>query len=495
MASKRWVSASSVLLSGALVVAACGDDPPAGAGSDGGSAGQASAGESSSAAGVGATGTGVDGGKGGGSGAPGSAGSSEEGGAGLGGASGAGLSIDEFCDTLQVRAREWLRACRFSFGDASGWWGAQNIDGFCSSGRDAIDAGRLIYDPAQAEACAALSLDGCQDIEAFAFGVGSAQAGLLQSSECQGVVAGTVALGDECHAHSTKYASECAEGFCSSNACPGICSAYSEVGGDCDGFSTACDPALAYCDGQNKCQAYGALGDTCTVIQCAPGDLCRYDAEQQLDVCVGQVALGDDCAPRLNQCRGLATCLEGTCVAAVALDEPCLSNANCPATAYCAVTCQPRAALTESCANGVQCVEGAGCAADICVSLGGAGEGCPCAAGLWCDAANECQPRGDVGDECNPQFLGTCAVPLFCDPATSTCAERAALDETCNFAHPLDSCADGLHCSCAANCQPAHLAPATCKPRLADADDCRGAAECLSGICTASKCVADPSCR
>ena len=501
MDSKRWVSAHrtrvlvawSVLLGGALAVVACGDDPPAGAGSDGGSAGMASAGESSSAAGFGATGM-VGGGEGGGGPASGTAGSGAEGGAGLGGADGDGLGIDEFCGTLQVRAREWLRECRFIFGDSSGWWGAQNIDSFCSSGRDAIDAGRLVYDPVQAEACAALSVGDCEDVEAFAFGAGSAQAGFLQSNVCQGVVTGTVALGDECHAHSTKYASECAEGFCPSNACPGACTAYSAVGGACDGATTACDPALAFCNGENECQAYAGVGDACGLIRCAPGDFCGYDAVELQDVCVATVAVGEDCEPRLNQCQGLATCHEGTCVDMVELDQPCLNNTNCPVDAYCAGTCQPRAALTEDCSNNVQCVEGAGCDADICVLLGDAGEACPCAEGLWCDAANECQPRGDVGDACDPQYLGTCSVPLFCDPATSTCAARAALDEACNFAHPLDSCAEGLHCACAANCQPTHVAPAVCRPRLAEGEDCGAAPECLTGICTASKCVTDPSC-
>jgi hypothetical protein len=491
------------LLGAALTAAACGDDAASkkpggnqgGAGGDAtaAAAGEPAAGGSDVMTGGGTTGeAGSDamGGLGTMAGQPGAAGSGSE-----------GMSVDEFCE-LQARAREWLRECRPFFGDASGWWGAQNIDQFCGSGRDAIDAGRLTYDPVQAATCAALSVGGCEDIEAFAFGAGAAQAGFLQTNDCAGVVIGTVALGDPCHADSTKYTSECAEGFCSRDACPGVCTAFSAVNGPCDGVSTACDPAEAVCD-QGVCVA--------------------------LDPVLG---VGDDCSAAPDACVTGAICHQGECALEVPLGAMCNSDAQCPDSAYCSTTCQQRVAVNGDCTNGAQCVAGALCNGTTCDALGQDGDACPCDTGFWCGtdeqchdllaegescaAINsvcepqlvcvpsgvgasgptgmECQPRGGAGDFCNPQYPGTCQAPFFCDPSTFTCLAPSAENGPCNLVVPLDSCQEGLYCYCGADCAPAHQAVATCESRLADNDDCSRHEACLSGSCIDSVCAPKTTC-
>jgi hypothetical protein len=491
-----------MLVGAALVAAACGDDsasrsPRTDQGGAGGDATAAVAGEPAAGGSdvmtggrTGEGGSDAVGGLGSVAGQPGAAGSGSE-----------GMSVDQFCE-LQLRAREWLRECRPFFGDARGWWGMQNIDQFCSSGREAIEAGRLTYDPVQAAACAALSVGGCENIEAFAFGVGREQAGFLQSSECAGVVSGTVALGDPCHADSTKYAGECAEGFCSRDACPGVCTAFSAVNGPCDGISTACDPAQAACI-QNVCVA--------------------------LDPVIG---VGEDCSAEPEACIAGAICHEDECALEVPLGAMCDGDAQCPDSAYCSTTCQQRVAVNGDCTDGALCVEGAICSGTTCEALGQDGDPCPCDIGFWCDPDNqcqaplaaggncaitnsqceaplvcvpsgvgasgptamECQTRGDVGDFCNPQYPGTCQVPFFCDPTTFTCLTPAAENDSCNLVVPLDSCEAGLYCSCTSDCTPPHQAVATCQPRLADEADCTRYEQCLSGACTDLKCAPQALC-
>lgn len=530
----------SVALGAALALGACSDTPTS---SDrdqqGGAAGASEGGERSARAGRPA------GGRAGDSAAEGGGSTSGEGGGGTqstgadAGSSGAGavpdegISLDDFCE-LRTRAREWLRQCRFSFGDSSGWWGSANIDRFCSSGRAAIDAGRLVYDPLRAAECAALSVGGCDAIEAFAFGVGDPQSGFLRSDACVGVVVGAVQLGQPCHADSQRYANECGEGFCSTNTCPGECTAYSEIDGPCDGTSSKCDPAAAYCNAQNECSPWPALGEVCSAADCAPGLACRSDGDS--GSCVAPVPVGDDCDAALDVCVEGALCYEGECVTEVPLGEPCEGDAQCSTSGYCNETCQARVALSGDCSGGQQCVQGAVCVEGACRLYGQDGEDCPCDTGLWCDADNRCrppfeqgadctqpsddswqarcatplvcvpsafvqdeptayacQPPGGVGDFCVPQYLGTCQVPLFCNVGTLTCLEPAGEGGPCNFAFPRDSCQAGLHCVCSSGCATPHTAQASCQPQLADGEECTTPSECASGWCDGEQHCAPPA--
>jgi hypothetical protein len=167
-----------------------------------------------------------------------------------------------------------LRTCRVGFGDASGWWGTTNIDTFCSTGRAAVVAGRLSYDPVQAEACAAKSVGDCDSIAAFAF---PSRGGIWNAQECAGVVVGSVPPGGECYADSTQYSSECANGFCGGDSCPGHCQSYAAVGDDCDLETLFCDPAEATCDA-GKCAVYPGPGEPCVSdVTCRPDLLCANE--------------------------------------------------------------------------------------------------------------------------------------------------------------------------------------------------------------------------
>lgn len=504
---------SIALLLGALAGAqACGDDPaksPVSTG--GGEAGDASragggeAGDTSSAGG--SLSMGASSAQGGaGAGATATAGTSTGGageGAGVAGGSGGagmadGLSFEQFCE-LRTRARQWLRECR-SFGDASGWWGTQNIEQVCSSGRDAVDAGRLVYDPIAAEACAALSVGDCDDIEAFAFGFSGGMAGFLQGSACEGVLTGTVALDGACQSDSTHYASECANGFCSKDACPGTCVPYSAAGKACDGITTACDPATSFCNPNKKCQAYAPRGQACSgVLPCSPDDRCHIPPNSGGGTCVEVVKLGETCDDALDQCAKGSVCYAQKCVDQVPLNAKCTTNQMCPADAVCGGTCLQALPLEADCTPSDTCILGSACVAGKCRLLGTANQACPCDVGLWCDVDNTCQPPGDVGDDCEQATgtgsLSTCQVPLFCDPATNTCQTPAAEGEGCNYAYPLDSCQAGFYCVCSSGCAAPISAVATCQRQRDLDEDCTLSRECLSGACTETKCAEPAQCR
>lgn len=497
--------------------------------------------DTGSATGGGSTSTGGTGGAGGsdttGSSAATSAG--EAGGAGMAGAGGsAGMGIDAFCELLQARARSWLRECR-SFGDSGDFWGTQRIDRFCSSGRAAVEAGRLEYDPVQAEACAALSVGGCEDIEAFAYSVENIpQAGALQADVCEGVVTGLVPLGGACHGDSTDYAYECSEGYCTTATCPGTCTAYASIGGACDLEPKACDPSVAFCNSEGDCQAYVALGGGCDEAPCTPGDLCRFDETEGSSRCVPSVEPGGNCDPALTQCAQNLECYQGVCVDQVPLGATCVDTAHCPASAYCNGTCVARVPVDGDCSLGQTCVDEALCDGVSCVVPGAEDEPCPCASGLYCDdggtcrvlgavgadcttaegaaapsqceaelrcvpseietgvpVAFACQPQGGAGDPCLPQTANTCRVPFFCHPTNFTCSAPAGADETCNFALVRDSCQADQYCACVLDCDGlAHQATAECTARLDNGSECTTDKSCASSVCS-STCQAESLCR
>jgi len=491
--------ALALLLTALALAQACGDDPASSAASGGGG----EAGDASSTGGSPATGaSSAQGGSGVTPTAGASMGGAGEGagaGADSGGSGGAGtaegISFDEFCQ-LRERARQWLRECR-SFGDAIGWWGTQNIEQVCSSGRAAVEAGRLVYDPIAAEACAALSVGDCDDIEAFAFGVSG---GFIQGSACQGVLKGAVALDGACQSQSTRYASECADGFCTNDVCPGSCVSFSADGQACDGITTACDPAASFCNPSKKCQAYVPRGQACSlVLPCVPGDRCHIPTDSGTGTCVEVVERGETCDDALDQCAKGSVCYEQKCVDKVPLSAKCTTNEMCPADAVCSGTCLQALALEADCTPSDQCILGSACVAGKCRLLGAANDACPCEVGLWCDVDDTCQLPGDVGDDCEQATgtgsLSTCQVPLFCDTATNTCQAPGAEGDACNYAYPLDSCQAGFYCVCSSGCAAPISAVATCQPQLELDADCTLPRECASGACTATKCAEPAQCR
>jgi hypothetical protein len=449
-----------------------------------------------------------------------------------------GVSIDEFCSLLQKRARSWLRECRLGFGDSRAWWGTQAIDEFCSSGRAAVAAGRLSYDPLQAEACAAGSVNGCDEIAAFAYLASDAA---YASSPCRGVVVGSVSVGGQCHADSTQYASECRDGFCGGSACPGTCNAFVALGQDCDA-TPQCGPG-AYCSA-NKCRAYVALGADCTSGTCDPMQVCITETLPN-PTCVEKRSLGEACQWKSQCSRG--DCYQSKCTAEVPLGAPCNNGAYCAPDAQCTNdVCAPLLAVGADCTDGLYvCADGAQCVNGKCPQLSQAGGTCPCVRGLWCDVNNTCQVLRKLGADCsqsNPQnveipceaplrcratllnqgtftafvcsnpgnqgepcqFTSACKSPLFCDPTTSRCQPPAPKDAACNPALALDTCQAGLFCECTAGNCPTELcrgscvdtaAPGACRVRAANDETCVNNAGCSSGNCVNQKCAPDAQCR
>lgn len=487
-----WLRALSPALGALLLVAACGDDdgskrtPDDAEGGSGNAGAPFTAGGSSAVLG--------DAGEAGGP-SPGAAGQPDVGGApGGAGEAGSGpgvdgLTLDDFCELVTVRARQWFRDCR-NGPNAEEWWGTLNVTQFCSSGRAAVEAGRLSYDPVKAKACAALTVGACGNTEALSYGTRPQN---LQGTACVGVVSGTLELGDECHPDSTNYADECAQGFCAPTACPSTCTAYAGAEEDCDGLTSICDPTTLFCNAQNSCQPFVAPGQPCPGRnECTPGDVC-HGIDDQTYLCTTPVAVGEDCDATGDVCADRAVCFDGKCTAKVALDEPCQHSSNCPAGAYCNGTCLAYVELEGDCSFG-NCAPGLVCSDAVCLAEGQIGDDCPCEVGLWCDETAKCRAPGEVGDDCSMTVASSCPVPLFCHPQTLKCTELAAESESCSMAAVTDSCQPGLHCVCTQGCATPLTAQGVCEPRGGAEADCAFWHDCASGICTQQKCAPNPLC-
>jgi hypothetical protein len=439
---------------------------------------------------------------------------------GDGGSSGAGASdgidIDRFCE-LQARGRQWLLDCRPGFADSSGWWGTRNIDRFCTSARSAIEAGRLHYDPVQAEACFSESVGDCDSIAAFRV-----------SGPCLTVVTGAVPLGEACHADGTEYGDECADGFCAGDTCPGVCTSYAKAGESC-GAGSPCEPSAHFCNDAGKCEAYAALGAPCAAAQCRPDLRCRANAQQQ-EVCSLPLALGDACLADPDECPSMSACYQGTCVAALPLGEPCELD-DCGDGAYCDQVCKARVPIDGDCGTAGYCVEGAQCEEGVCIAFGKPGDACPCASGLWCDGSNQCRAQGALGDDCGdtttaglaqrcaPPLMcepgalgpsvptdftcqprrakgepcvpetGSCELPLWCDFTSNTCQEPGGQDADCDVRLLHDSCRLGLFCECTGDCEPGQPSPGKCHRPLPDGAACTLWSSCESQQCLSTQCV------
>ncbi len=399
-----------------------------------------------------------------------------------------GISLDDFCELMLVRARQWLRDCR-NIANAEDWWGTINVAQLCSSGRDAVEAGRLDYDSVQAKACATLSVGPCSNVEALAYGTRAEQ---LQSNACVGVLTGTLGLGDECHPDSTNYADECAEGYCAPTACPSTCQAFAEADENCDAVSSFCDPTQSFCNVEGKCQAFVAPGEPCpNRDECAPSDVC-HTIDDETAVCTTPTALGQSCGPN-DVCAEGGVCLDGVCVAEVALGEPCASSRNCPAGSFCNGTCRELVELNGDCTSDL-CDAGLTCVDMVCLAQGRVGDECPCEEGLWCDETQTCRGAGALDDDCSLSSANSCQVPLFCHPQTLHCTEPAPENDSCSVLAPSDSCQSGLHCVCIQNCASPATARGVCEPRGDLGSECAAFHDCASGVCSELECVADPLC-
>ncbi len=452
-------------------------------------------------------------------------------------------AFEDFCTGLAVHYARWLSQC----------YGAANYDPTdeillarfaeqCLVSAPSAAAGRISYDDEQATRCLA-ALDGAT-CDRFVF--------FTRTPECVGVTTGAQALSDSCYATAGNYfaiARECADGWCSTDACPGSCQPFNQADEPCGDAGGECDPASTWCDyAASTCRSYSADGQPCV-----SGTQCQSGLECLSSVCTAAIALGQACSEAADLCESGTFCSGGTCQTRVATGEPCRSYLNCAdgetclgpevfsgmasgvcaprgtggATCYAAPTdcaagfacvggvCASRPAIGMPCEDRSFCAAGAWCRHEVvnddgvCTALGAAGSACShgygsaavngsCLDDLYCvDGA--CRARGELNDPCS-NTIETCASELFCSRTTKTCVARGASGEACNPIWPI-SCAPGLSCHCAqddASCdqiEPDANPGDSCAPAQPLGATCWRGLECASGQCADHDADGTPTCQ
>lgn len=192
----------------------------------------------------------------------------------------------------------------------------------CAVWDNAVQRGRLRYEPSRANACsAALQALGCQGIFA------GPQFELVLDS-CRDALVGTVAPGGACGDDA-----ECQRGsFCdqSGGVCPYTCRSYSQLGEAC-AFPARCAPGL-YCDrsaAPDLCQQWSpasAVNGPCGTpgTYCDEGLYCPFLG----NTCALRKGLGQTCAGAtsflLSDCQVGLFCVQGACRVPKQPGSPCV---------------------------------------------------------------------------------------------------------------------------------------------------------------------------
>ncbi len=215
-----------------------------------------------------------------------------------------------------------------------------------------------------------------------------------------GICSAAGGLGDPC---------PCGEGLhCAGDSCRRNAALACETCGP----DLACDEGLACDPGSHRCAPLQPLGGGCELgDDCAPGERCVES------VCTAFGPLGSACASDVECPMPLTRCVEGTCIQAPVVGDPCV------------ITGPP-------CATGV-------CDGDACRVLR-RGEG-RCLSERDCDAALTC----DDG-ECMPPPSSPCGAPC---PENEACDARGAVPacsgqrlEVGAYCGDFPSCVDGARC-------------------------------------------------
>lgn len=270
----------------------------------------------------------------------------------------------------------------------------------------AVEAGRLLYDPAGLEACLGA-------IEALACDVLSH--GLPE--ECAAVLIGNVAIGADCSGHL-----ECgATAFCQVGVdCMPRCARRRPAGESCeearqcqeglvceDGACTELAPEGAECGGEGG--ALCELGLECLVP--APGGSGRCTDPGDL------TGFGETCEPDLAHCADGLACLEDATGGYACIEPTEEPGASCTL------------GLPGECAAGEYCDLGGGLFGGTCRALPDAGE--PCANLGLCSPGNVCVPS---------------ATPPTCQPIMGN-GQPCLIDAMCRSNHCVDLvCASPIGC-------------------------------------------------
>lgn len=345
--------------------------------------------------------------------------------------------------------------------------------------RNAVEAGRITFDPDQAQRCLETIEpdDWCEELRAPSPGdpcglvfVGVVPEGgacthdsypgwdlecvegtvCITDATCPGTCVGIAAEGEPCvHGGQCEAGTSCRDGTCQAWWSPegascvdhshcesflcsdGVCAAVPAEGEPCDP-----DPRAARCAAGTACIADSDGAFTCTVPpdvgeggwcsafwmdSCPDHLVCDVEAGME-GTCQLGAAIGADCTA--TPCAMGGRCVDGRCVLIAYPDAPCGHESPyevvCPLTHHCADgRCQPLPVAGEPCAADGRCARGR-CLDGVCTLL---------ADDQPCDGTARV-PLGECRGWCSNRDIG------FCRP-------KAPMGGACSS---LDACADGLVC-------------------------------------------------
>ncbi|HUH04963.1 MAG TPA: hypothetical protein VML75_23360 [Kofleriaceae bacterium] len=325
--------------------------------------------------------------------------------------------VGDFISCVTTAACELLDRCACFFVDATTCESARltlypGIEGPYLEAylADAMDAGILSYDAAQAGRCLdALRTTGCSTLF---------DSNDLFETVCQPFV-GSVQANGVCFSdmECAPPGSRCEQPGCDGAACcAGSCVAPAPLGGDCT-TDRLCPPG-AHC-------VQGAANAVCTTGEddsvCNSDSECDADHHCQANLCRPDVATDGAC-DRDRQCGGNDRCVgetagaSGTCRTVDSVGAAC--DGECLGCLYCdrpdpsqLGTCTARTELgdpctTQSCVGVIE----ASCQGDTC-ELNGAADGQPC-------TGNDCRFGSFCTNEIGGGASGTCVGP---QPDNSVC--------------------------------------------------------------------------
>jgi hypothetical protein len=364
----------------------------------------------------------------------------------------------------------------------------------------AIDAGLVAFDPVRAASCfAAASFD------EFCF-----TNDLFRLVDCQGIFAGTVAMGGACvRIYMFGDLDECATGVCSvgeqNGACGGgTCGPYLDAGATCVDDAGALIPPGCARDAQcfhGACAPVGQLGDPCVnpgelcralwpQLACAPtpdgGLACDYARDAGGPCAAGGVDVDEVCRSEIcvsGQCSG-ATADGG--IACLSPDPPCPTGTACQGNGKTdPPSCQPPIPAGTACSAGSVCAAGTICDPDagVCTPLPAAGAPCSgsCVSGFVCSLladAGTCRAVVGDGGTCQGAGDDVCAPGLTCRSQSSTCAPLAGFGAACGADTDCDR---GLYCNATTT---------ACLTWKRNGEACARDGECVFGTgCTMGHCA------
>lgn len=345
-----------------------------------------------------------------------------------------GLALDSACSVLNGRRCGFLQRCGLApaGGDAQRACAQYFTETSCgpSLWPARVKEGTLLYDGAQAQACAqAWDSHVCSD---FA----------IEPEPCRRLHVPAAPLGGICLGGPAR---ECKEGSCTGGTCPRRCRAPGTSGDVCERDGD-CTTGL-YCRRTatsgtvGTCAAYPTAGDNCDSFRpCGPGTYCG-----EFSLCASFRQAGESCVP--GSCAPSTWCAMtadgGVCMEGADVDGPCSYDAQCASSLLCLKE-------TGRCGSPGPLPQGAACTLRQ-----------TCAIGLTCVGTHNTQTPG----------VGTCLPPV---PAAGPCTST-------------------FDCEAHSACDPA-LDGGTCAERLDEGAPCRQDRDCnVFSRCHAGACTALPS--